>query len=48
MARESLTIKLEEEEILALDEILLEKDAKKALEFLRDVVAKKVDKRRGD
>ena len=47
MARESLTIKLEEEEILALDEILLEKDAKKALEFLRDVVGIRLRNERG-
>jgi hypothetical protein len=45
MAHENVTIKLESEELLLLDEILLEKDQKKALEFLRDVVAKKVEKR---
>jgi hypothetical protein len=45
MAHENVTIKLEAEELLALDEILLEKDQKKALEFLEDVVAKKVAKR---
>jgi hypothetical protein len=48
MAHENLTIKLEAEELLLLDEILLEKDQRKALEFLADVIAKKVEKRRKD